>query len=198
MRNTRFNNYQIFSNSNKDYYVFNLKSIELVPNILYGKDKIDFLIDIILEHFLQINPLKQKILDVKTMLNNKLYCTITKEEKLKLISNVLIILKSLRFKILDSIIQYLIKYIEPIDLEFIQYVNYNRDKYTNLTIRECFIKKRNNNIEIKQNLMLEDINNKQGYEEINEFLNRNLWEVLHEEIEDKIIEKIKIIFGKKL
>ena len=137
MRNIRFNNYQVFSNSNKDYYVFNLKSIELVPNILYGKDKIEFLIDIILEHFLQINPLKQKILDAKTMLNNKLYCTITKEEKLKLISNVLIILKSLRFKILDSIIQYLIKYIEPIDLEFIQYVNYNRDKYRNLTGSSC-------------------------------------------------------------
>ena len=105
-------------------------------------------------------------------------------------------LKEVRFTILSSIVQILVKYIEPIDQNFIHLIQKNRNNYNNLTVRECFLVKINKTSEEKQNLILEQMKNKQEYKTINDFLNLNVWDVIHKTIEDPILEKTKRILGK--
>lgn len=174
-----------------DYFILNLKKKN--PTEI---DELNFINDLILELYIQQNPLKKVISDTKTLLKNKSYIEFTKEEKLLALTKICGALKEVRFTILSSIVQILVKYIEPIDQNFIHLIQKNRNNYNNLTVRECFLVKINKASEEKQNLILEQMKNKQEYKTINDFLNLNVWDVIHKTIEDPILEKTKRILGK--
>lgn len=174
-----------------DYFILNLKKKN--PTEI---DELNFINDLILELYIQQNPLKKVISDTKTLLKNKAYIELTKEEKVFALTKICGALKEVRFTILSSIVQILVKYIEPIDQNFIHLIQKNRNNYNNLTVRECFLVKINKTSEEKQNLILEQMKNKQEYKTINDFLNLNVWDVIHKTIEDPILEKTKRILGK--
>lgn len=174
-----------------DYFILNLKKKN--PTEI---DELNFINDLILELYIQQNPLKKVISDTKTLLKNKSYIEFTKEEKVLALTKICGALKEIRFTILSSIVQILVKYIEPIDQNFIHLIQKNRNNYNNLTVRECFLVKINKASEEKQNLILEQMKNKQEYKTINDFLNLNVWDVIHKTIEDPILEKTKRILGK--
>ena len=123
-----------------DYFILNLKKKN--PTEI---DELNFINDLILELYIQQNPLKKVISDTKTLLKNKSYIEFTKEEKLLALTKICGALKEVRFTILSSIVQILVKYIEPIDQNFIHLIQKNRNNYNNLTVRECFLVKINNN-----------------------------------------------------
>ena len=177
--------------SNFDYFILNLKKKN--PTEI---DELNFINDLILELYIQQNPLKKVISNTKTLLKNKSYIEFTNEEKLLALTKIGKALKEIRFTILSSIVQILVKYIEPIDQNFIHLIQKNRENYNNLTVRECFLVKINKASEEKQNLILEQMKNKQEYKTINDFLNLNVWDVIHKTIEDPILEKTKRILGK--
>ena len=174
-----------------DYFILNLKKKN--PTEI---DELNFINDLILELYIQQNPLKKVISNTKTLLKNKSYIEFTNEEKLLALTKIGKALKEIRFTILSSIVQILVKYIEPIDQNFIHLIQKNRENYNNLTVRECFLVKINKASEEKQNLILEQMKNKQEYKTINDFLNLNVWDVIHKTIEDPILEKTKRILGK--
>ena len=174
-----------------DYFILNLKKKN--PTEI---DELNFINDLILELYIQQNPLKKVISKTKTLLKNKSYIEFTKEEKLCALTKICKALKEIRFTILSSIVQILVKYIEPIDQNFIHLIQENRNNYNNLTVRECFLVKINKASEEKQNVILEQMKNKQEYKTINDFLNLNVWDVIHKTIEDPILEKTKRILGK--
>lgn len=174
-----------------DYFILNLKKKN--PTEI---DELNFINDLILELYIQQNPLKKVISDTKTLLKNKAYIELTKEEKVFALTKICGALKEVRFTILSSIVQILVKYIEPIDQNFIHLIQKNRNNYNNLTVRECFLVKINKTSEEKQNLILEQMKNKQEYKTINDFLNLNVWDVIHKTIENPILEKTKRILGK--
>lgn len=175
-----------------DYFILNLKKKN--PTEI---DELNFINDLILELYIQQNPLKKVISNTKTLLKNKSYIEFTKEEKVLALTKIGKALKEIRFTILSSIVQILVKYIEPIDQNFIHLIQENRNNYENLTVRECFLVKINKASEEKQNLILEQMKNKQEYKTINDFLNLNVWDVIHKTIEDPILEKTKRILGKE-
>ena len=175
-----------------NYFILNLKKKN--PTEI---DELNFINDLILELYIQQNPLKKVISDTKTLLKNKAsYIELTKEEKVFALTKICGALKEVRFTILSSIVQILVKYIEPIDQNFIHLIQKNRNNYNNLTVRECFLVKIIKTSEEKQNLILEQMKNKQEYKTINDFLNLNVWDVIHKTIEDPILEKTKRILGK--
>lgn len=173
----------------QEFFIINLRKKDEM-------DELNFVIDLVLEVYIQQNPLMKVIAEIKALLKDKEYNEFTKEEKLLAITKVCWTLKEIRFTILNSIVQILVKYIEPIDQNFLHFIQKNRNKYTNLTVRECFLTRKINTSEEKQNLILEQMKNKQEFKTINDFLNLNVWDVIHKTIEDPIIEKTKTILGK--
>ena len=101
-----------------DYFILNLKKKN--PTEI---DELNFINDLILELYIQQNPLKQVISDTKTLLKNKAtYIELTKEEKVFALTKICGAFKEVRFTILSSIVQILVKYIEPIDQNFIHLI----------------------------------------------------------------------------
>lgn len=101
-----------------NYFILNLKKKN--PTEI---DELNFINDLILELYIQQNPLKKVISDTKTLLKNKAsYIELTKEEKVFALTKICGALKEVRFTILSSIVQILVKYIEPIDQNFIHLI----------------------------------------------------------------------------
>ena len=101
-----------------NYFILNLKKKN--PTEI---DELNFINDSILELYIQQNPLKKVISDTKTLLKNKAsYIELTKEEKVFALTKICGAFKEVRFTILSSIVQILVKYIEPIDQNFIHLI----------------------------------------------------------------------------